>query len=314
MLYIALTISSAEAPDLRTSFILKSIISSQVDLLSYPVKMSGFFSYFRKDSGLAPSPAQDKMALRALPANWYTSPEMYELERRAIFSKKWQLITHKCRLSKPGDWLRYNVAGYQFVLCRDRENNINGFHNVCRHRAFPVVLEDEGCSKIFSCKYHGWSYGLNGKLAKAPGYQELEGFDKSKNGLFPIHTHVDYNGFIWVNLDHKEIPEVAWEDDFAGIDRQEKLAIYNFDDYVFDHVWQMDGAYNWKILADNYNECYHCATAHPDISALANLQSYSVDVRDGQIMHNPATTEEQKANGLTIAATYYFPNVSTNVS
>lgn len=273
---------------------------------------SSFLNYFRKDSG--PAPQEDKMASRALPSNWYTSPDMYELERRAIFSKKWQLITHKVRLGKPGDWLRYNVAGYQFVLCRDREGNINGFHNVCRHRAFPVVLEDEGCSKIFSCKYHGWSYGLNGKLAKAPGYQELEGFDKSKNALFPIHVHIDNNGFIWVNFDAKPVPEIAWEDDCAGIDTLEKYKIYNFDDYVFDHVWQMDGAYNWKILADNYNECYHCATAHPDISALANLQSYSVETKNGQIIHNPATTEEQRQNGLTIAATYYFPNVSTNVS
>jgi len=76
----------------------------------------------------------------------------------------------------------------------------------------------------------------------------------------------------------------------------------------------MDGPYNWKILSDNYNECYHCATTHPDISTLANLQSYSVDTKASQIIHNPATTEEQREKGLTIASTYYFPNVSTNIS
>lgn len=276
--------------------------------------MSSWFSYFRKDSGPAPSADQENMALRALPSNWYTTPEMFELERRAIFSKKWQLITHKSRLQKPGDWLRYNVAGYSFIITRDRENKINALHNVCRHRAFPVVLEDSGCSKIFSCKYHGWSYGLNGKLAKAPEYQDLPTFDKSKNGLFPIHTHIDRNGFIYVNFDAKPVPEIAWEDDFAGIDELDKFDIYNFDDYVFDHVWEMNGAYNWKILADNYNECYHCKTAHPDISSVANLQTYSVQVRDGNVLHDPSTTEEQREAGLTIAATYHFPNASTNVS
>lgn len=277
---------------------------------------STIFNYLRgsPDRTTSKTTDEDKTATRALPSTWYTSQQMYELERRAIFSTKWMLITHKIRLGKPGDWLKYEVAGYSFFLCRDREGNINGFHNICRHRAFPVVLDQQGSSRILSCKYHGWSYGLNGKLAKAPGYQELEGFDKSKNGLFPIHVHVDCNGFVWVNLDGKQIPEVAWEDDFDGIDRQERYNEYNFDDYVFDHVWSMDGSYNWKVLADNYNECYHCATAHPDISSLANLESYSVNTEGGKIVHFPATTEEQRQNGLTIASTYYFPNVSTNVS
>lgn len=262
----------------------------------------------------SPTGGEDAAAIRALPSSWYTSKEMYELERRAIFSRKWMLITHKVRLSRPGNWLKYEIAGFQIVLSCDRHGQIHGFHNVCRHRAFPVVLDDEGSSKIFSCKYHGWSYGLNGQLAKAPGYQELSGFDKESNGLFPIHIHIDCNGFVWVNLDGKPKPEVAWEDDFAGIDKQPRYEQFNFDDYVFDHVWQMDGEYNWKILADNYNECYHCPTTHPDLPAVADLKSYSVCTKAGQIIHDAATTPEQREKGLTIAATYHFPNVSTNVS
>ncbi|KAG9617524.1 ISP domain-containing protein, partial [Aureobasidium melanogenum] len=159
--------------------------------------MASFLSYFnRRDSGNTTKPALDKQPVRALPASWYTSPDMYELERRAIFSKRWLLITHKLRLTKPGDFLRYDVAGFQFVLAKDRQENINGFHNICRHRAYPVVEKQEGTARIFACRYHGWSYGLNGKLAKAPSYQELEGFDKEANGLLPIHVHVDRNGFV----------------------------------------------------------------------------------------------------------------------
>ncbi len=256
----------------------------------------------------------EKFALRALPSVWYTSKEMYELERRAIFSRKWQLITHEARLRQAGDWLKYEITGFPFVLCRDRQGNINGFHNVCRHRAFPVVLEEQGSSKIFSCKYHGWSYGLNGKLAKAPEYQELKGFDKDANSLFPIHVHVDINGFIWVNLDGKPKPEVAWEDDFSSSGAKDRFKEFNFDDYDFDHIWQMDGDYNWKILADNYNECYHCPTTHPDIPSIADLKSYSVSTNNGQIVHNAATTDEQRESGLTVKSTYYFPNASTNIS
>lgn len=277
--------------------------------------MSTLKSYlgFGEPAGLESS-KKDDSTLRALPASWYTSPEMFELERRAIFSRKWLLTTHKLRLQKTGDWLRYSVAGYGFILVRDREGNVNAFHNVCRHRAFPVVTEENGTSRIFSCKYHGWSYGLNGKLAKAPGYQDLEDFDKNMNGLLPIHVHIDANGFIWVNLDSSPQPEISWEDDFKGIDLSSRFQGFNFEDYNFDHTWEMDGAYNWKLLADNYNECYHCQTSHPDVPALADLSAYTVDTKDGSIIHNGNPKPEQIARGLGIASTYYFPNASMTVS
>lgn len=259
-------------------------------------------------------PQKDGEAMRALPASWYTSQEMFELERRAIFSKKWLLTTHSLRLPNTGDWLQYEIAGYPFLLVKDREGNINAFHNVCRHRAFPIVTDEGGSSRILACKYHGWSYGLNGKLAKAPGYQDLDGFDKSKNGLFPIHVHIDRNGFIWVNLDSSEKPEVAWEDDFKDIDIEPRFESINWGDYMFDHTWDMEGEYNWKILSDNYNECYHCRVAHPDIPSIADLSTYSVDTVDGTILHDAGTTEEQAAKGLRISSTYYFPNASMTLS
>ncbi|CAM1506048.1 Fc.00g056890.m01.CDS01 [Cosmosporella sp. VM-42] len=271
-------------------------------------------AFLKNYFGLAPQPADDKTAVRALPASWYTSKEMYELERRAIFSKKWLLTTHKLRLPNQGDWLRYEVAGFEFILCQDRKGNINGFHNVCRHRAYPIVTGEKGNSAVFACKYHGWSYGLSGNLAKAPGYQDLEGFDKSKNGLLPIHVHIDNKGFIWVNLDGGVKPEIAWSDDFGGIDSTPRLGTYNFEDYQFDHTWEMEGEYNWKILADNYNECYHCKTTHPDIPSIADLSSYYVETKDGHIQHFGNPTPEQIERGFRVSSTYYFPNASMNVS
>lgn len=274
-------------------------------------------SYFKSYLGLgsSPPPAEDKSAIRALPANWYTSQEMYELERRSIFSRKWLLTTHSARVKEPGDWVKYEVSGFEFVVCKDRTGKINAFHNVCRHRAFPVITGDQGHTQsVFSCKYHGWSYGLNGKLAKAPGYQDLEGFDKSINGLLPIHVHIDKKGFVWVNLDGKEKPEIPWNDDFAGIDDQERYQHYNFDDYVFDHTWEMEGEYNWKILADNYNECYHCKGAHPDIPTIADLNSYFVETNGCHISHFGKPRPDQIAKGFRVAATYFFPNASMNVS
>ena len=154
---------------------------------------------------------------------------------------------------------------------------------------------------------------MDGKLAKAPKYDELEGFDKTKNGMFPIHVHVDVNGFIWVNLDSKETPEISWEAEFGGVDKQERFQSFNFDDYVLDHQYEMSGAYNWKILADNFNECYHCPTTHPDVPTLADIETHDVDPKLGWIKHQSVLTEEQKKAGLGIASTYYFPNVSLSV-
>jgi phenylpropionate dioxygenase-like ring-hydroxylating dioxygenase large terminal subunit len=282
-----------------------------VTLLVMPVKrlLSNLFS--GGNSSVEPS---DKKTFRALPSTWYKSEELYELERRAIFSKRWILITHELRFPNSGDWVRFQEAGFQFFLCRDQAGSIKGFHNVCRHRAFPVVTEEKGHSKIFSCQYHGWSYALNGKLAKAPGYNDIQRFNESQNNLLPIHVYIDAKRFIWVNLDAKATPEIAWSDDFAGIDQLPRHEAFNFDDYKYDHSWDMSGDYNWKTLADNYNECYHCATSHPDVSAVADLSVYTVQNKGGNIQHFPGTTRDQERAGLTVVSNYYFPNACMSVT
>lgn len=100
----------------------------------------------------------------------------------------------------------------------------------------------------------GWSYSFKGALAKAPKYQDLQGFNKDSNSLFRIHVHIDALGFIWINLDSETTPSVSWEDDFEGVDRQPRFGKFDLSEYHFDHQWEMLGEYNWKTLADNYNE------------------------------------------------------------
>lgn len=115
-------------------------------------------------------------------------------------------------------------------------------------------------------------------------------------------------------MDGKAVPEVDWQEDFDGSDTQARLQQFNWDDYEFDHHWEIAANYNWKIAADNYNECYHCKTTHPDIPTVADLASYSVNTQRSWIQHNGATTAEQKEKGLTVCANYLWPNASTNVS
>lgn len=275
--------------------------------------VGSLWSYIGLGGSAAPPP--QKEAVRALPGNWYTSEEMYQLERRAIFSRRWLIMTHKSRFPNPGDYLRYNIANYDIVVAKDRAGEIHAFHNVCRHRAYPVVETDGGNAKIFSCRYHGWSYGLSGNLAKAPGYQELPSFDRAKNGLFPIHTRVDRNGFIWINMDAKKVPEVSWEEQFDTVDEQKRFDQFDFDEYEFDHTWNIDGPFNWKILADNFNECYHCKTTHPDlVDGIVNLESYDVHCKADHIQHDPQPSEEHIKNGQEICSTYAFPHSSFTIT
>lgn len=209
-----------------------------------------------------------------LPSTWYTQPEFYEFERRAIFSKHWLFTTHRIRLPETGSYLRFEVAGFDFFLVKDRDQKIQAFHNVCRHRAYPIFdkdAPDEGKRSILSCGYHGlfmlsgcnatclanlspgWSYSLNGKLAKAPKFEELPDFNKEDYGLFKIHTHVDRSGFIWVNLDASETP-IPWEQMNGGTDEQPRLDDFDIDKYVYHRTWVTNGKYNWKLTGDNYNE------------------------------------------------------------
>ena len=94
----------------------------------------------------------------ALASGWYRSPAIYEIERRAIFSKQWLFVAHKNRFQKPGDYVKYDIAGFSFFLIMDRERQIRGFLNVCRHRACPVIrpqAPEPGTKMSLACYYHG---------------------------------------------------------------------------------------------------------------------------------------------------------------
>lgn len=240
---------------------------------------------------------------------------MYELERRAIFSKYWMMVTHRNRFTKAGDYLRITEAGFSIFLCMDREGTVNGFHNVCRHRGFPLLHDDSGNTPILSCKYHGWSYGINGKLAKAPHFNDFSNFESNNNNLFPVHIHVDKLGFIWVNLESLDTPSISWNDLFEGVDSRAVYDDFNFEEYKFDHTWSMQGRYNWKTLGDNYNECLHCKTAHPDASPFVEISSYRVEGHKGSLQHYNKRQELGMNEGqIHIMSTYYFPNACMTVS
>ncbi|CAG9994374.1 unnamed protein product [Clonostachys byssicola] len=198
------------------------------------------------------SPSQaSPVSLEDVPSSsWLTSQSIYDVERRGIFSREWLMISHKSRFNEVGRWAQFDLAGYPILIVRDRTGSINAFHNVCRHRAYNVVDGDQGKASILSCKYHGWSYGLNGKLAKAPGYQELPEFQKEKNGLFAVHVRLDSMGFVWVNMDGQDVPEVAWKDEPQSLYPISPPSDVDCSDLQYEYSLQASSACNWKLAMD----------------------------------------------------------------
>ncbi|EFX04861.1 rieske family domain containing protein [Grosmannia clavigera kw1407] len=256
------------------------------------------------------SPAKP-LPSRGLASSWYRSPAMYELERRAVFSQRWLLMTHTLRFTKAGDYESFTVAGFSFFLVLDRTGRINGFHNICRHRAYPIVEKACGNAAVLSCKYHGWSYSYQGGLAKAPRFDTVDGFDRAQHGLLPVHVHVDRAGFVWVNLE-AGTPSVPWSDDFAGVDST-MADTYGFSGYHFDHRWDIDLDANWKGVVENYNECYHCPTSHPLIAGVSDLTKYTVEPKAGAFQHTIVNKAESDGN-FRRSIVYLYPLTSITVT
>ncbi|KAF2622021.1 putative Rieske 2Fe-2S family protein [Macroventuria anomochaeta] len=261
--------------------------------------MSGLLSYFSWDRKRAVEPKEEvkkveekQQPVRALPASWYTSPDMYEFERRAVFANRWLFMTTTLRILNAGDYIRYRFAGYDIIIIRNQENEVKAFHNTSK-QSQQVLIDNN--------------------TKEASGHINLADFSTPADDVFPIHTRIDRNGFIWINLDATATPEIPFDQCFKDVDIQERYAPIDFKNYDLNHVYTLETEYNWKIASDNFNECYHCPTTHPDIPAFLNLDSFDSALKDGHIQHACAPTQEQIDLGVNVHSTYYFPNVSMTV-
>lgn len=256
--------------------------------------MSGLLGYFSwdKKKGAEPKAEEKQQPVRALPASWYTSPEMYEFERRAVFANRWLFMTTTLRLPNAGDYIRYQFAGYDIIIIRDLQNEIKAFHNTSRRSQNTLI---------------------DNRTKEGSGTIDLTTFPTSTDDIFPIHTHIDRNGFIWINMDAASPPSIPFDQYFKDVDIQSRYAPIDFTNYALSHIYTLEASYNWKIASDNFNECYHCPTTHPDIPSFLNLDSFDSALKDGHIQHACAPTQEQIELGVNVHSTYYFPNVSMTV-
>jgi Rieske 2Fe-2S family protein len=214
----------------------------------------------------------------SLPQKYFISPEIFEAEQEKIFSRHWVLVGHQSQIPEAGDFFIPEVSGESLIVARDKNGEIGGFYNVCRHRGTRLCEEKSGHSTAIQCPYHAWTYGLDGRLIGSPHMDEVPGFDRSDYSLHRVALEV-WEGFIFVNLADASKPLEEWLAPLCG-----KFSQWNLPNLRSAKRVEYDVKANWKLMFENYAECYHCPGVHPMLSKVSPYDSAENDLTEGPFL------------------------------
>ena len=216
-----------------------------------------------------------------LPQRYYTSDQIFALEKQRIFDRYWFCVGHHSRIPNPGDYFLQELLGESLIILRDREGQIRAFFNVCRHRGTRICEQTEGQFRgSIQCSYHAWTYSLDGKLIGAPFMKEIENFAWDDFPLRAAPVRI-WEGFIFLNTNLQSDP-LSFDVLFAPM--QTRLQQWNISQLKVRHRERYDLAANWKYIFQNFNECYHCPTIHPMLNRLTSYTSAENDLVEGPIL------------------------------
>ena len=229
---------------------------------------------------------------QSLPARAYCEESTFTQERNQIFKRSWQLVGHETDIPNPGDFIVEDFSGTSVIVIRGQDGVIRAFYNVCVHRGHEL-LSGKGCAKKMTCPYHAWTYDTTGKLRAAPNATAFPGFDKSHFKLRPVRVE-QFFGLILVNLDPDARPmaELSKEAVSEISEYAPNLAKYK----RADKTERLAKA-NWKVVAENFNECYHCAVVHKTLTTgVVDPDQYKTCGFGYGIRHaSPARPDSQKS-------------------
>jgi phenylpropionate dioxygenase-like ring-hydroxylating dioxygenase large terminal subunit len=198
---------------------------------------------------------------RTLPFAWYSSEEQLQRERARIFARSWQYAGRAALVAGPGSYLTTDAGGIPILVTRDRDGELRAFLNVCRHRG-AVLTDGSGQRATIQCHYHAWTYDLDGSLRTAPRSERENEFDAGDWSLLPASVGV-WGPFVFVNPDPAARPLA---EHLGNLPATLAQAI-DIDTLVFHSRVDFGSNANWKVVVENFLECYHCPTAHPGFSA-----------------------------------------------
>ncbi|HEX6385727.1 MAG TPA: aromatic ring-hydroxylating dioxygenase subunit alpha [Anaerolineae bacterium] len=214
-----------------------------------------------------------------LPGRYFTSATIFEQELEHIFYESWLCVGRTEQIARPGDYFLHQVGDESIIVLRDTAGMPRAFYNVCRHRGTQLCQEQQGrFSKSIQCPYHAWTYALDGRLIGVPSLENMGYLNKED---YPLHAVAlkTWQGFLFISLSRQPEP---FESAFAPI--LERLHPWRVADLQTVERIEYDVQANWKLIAENYNECYHCPVIHSRLNELSNYRSGQNILTQGPIL------------------------------
>jgi phenylpropionate dioxygenase-like ring-hydroxylating dioxygenase large terminal subunit len=257
--------------------------------------------------------ADDPAKSYTLPASWYYDPEIYDREKYAIFYKSWHYTCHASQVAEPGSYFTTRIHDQNIFVIRGEDNELRGFYNVCQHRGHELV-NGSGRTKLLVCPYHAWSYKSDGSLMKARNADTSPGFDPCNFALKQVQVEV-FLGMVMVNCD---LQAESFGETMTGLKEEILSYVPEADNLLYAKRQQYPVESNWKVLIDNFLECYHCHVAHRDFVDLVNMDAYNVETHQCWSSHcskgpvNAASTaySVQTDVDFSYAAWFIWPNIT----
>ena len=228
-----------------------------------------------------------------LPASWYRDPAHYERELEVFWYARWICVARDEELAATGDWKRVRVGTQSIVVLRDEAGAVRAFHNTCRHRGSVLCSEDRGrfARRRIVCPYHAWTYDLGGRLVATPRRMQTPDFRPEDFPLFEVAAG-RWGGFVFIHLgtDPAPLPACIGE-------RDERYRRYAFGELRIGKRIVLDVKANWKLLAENFSECFHCPPVHPEFCRIVTAYQ---DAGAWGLRGAPESTPEYKAGARTL--------------
>ena len=203
-----------------------------------------------------------------LAGRYYTDPDVFVREQQLVFEQMWCCAVRSADLDAPGAFRKVQIGRESVLVIRGRDGGLRAFLNICRHRGAQLCTEPSGeIKRNLQCPYHAWTYGLDGQLVAAPNLTKMPDVDRVEYGLHKVHLR-EWLGYAWVSL-ADEPPSFEQDVQGAVADRLGDLASiqrYEVEDLQVGSRITYDVQANWKLIIENFMECYHCATIHPELT------------------------------------------------
>jgi len=231
-----------------------------------------------------------------LPSRYFTSETIFREELERIFYERWICVGREEQIAKNGDYFLVEMGDENIIVLRDRTGTPRAFYNVCRHRGTRLCAVERGqLSHTIQCPYHAWTYTLDGRLIGAPDMHEMEGFDKADYPLNAVALET-WEGFLFINLSHAPRP---FAEAFAPV--LGRYAAWHMPQLRVAHCLEYQVNANWKLIVENYNECYHCPLIHPALNKISHYRSGENEFVEGAILGGSMKITHSGDGSMTVS-------------